>query len=306
MADITFVAYFRQWVNTYKRGAVRDVTLKKYENDIRQLEAIAPDVLLKDVDRVLYQNLLNTYALTHEKVTAMDFHHHLKACLLDAVDDKIIPGDPTRRAVIKGKAPSEKKRKYLNRRELDSLLRVLRLTDEVSFDWLILLMAKTGMRFSEALAVTPSDFNFKELKLTINKTWDYKNGGGFVPTKNKSSVRTIQIDWQTAMQFSQLCNGKDEKTPLFVKDKKPIFNSTVNDILERRCKEAGVPVIGVHGLRHTHASVLLSNGVSVASVSRRLGHSNMATTQKVYLHVIKELEDKDTSLVMMSLTGLGA
>ena len=65
-------------------------------------------------------------------------------------------------------------------------------------------------------------------------------------------------------------------------------------------------MIGAHGLRHTHASVLLSNGVSVASVSQRLGHSNMATTQKVYLHVIKELEDKDTSLVMMSLTGLGA
>ena len=305
MVDCLLVDYFDRWVCTYKRGAVRDVTLKKYQNDLTQLKKIVPLAKMSDVDRVFYQDLLNKYAVDHEKTTTMDFHHHLKSCLLDAVDDGLVKSDPTRRAVVKGKPPREKKAKYLSRRELDELLRVLQLSTEVNFDWMILLMAKTGLRFSEALALTPSDFNFRQLKLRINKTWNYKNGGGFDLTKNKSSVRTIQIDWQTAMQFSQLCEGKDAEKPLFVKPGDDVYNSTVNGILARRCKEAGVPVIGVHGLRHTHASVLLSNGVSVASVSQRLGHSNIATTQKVYLHVIKELEDKDTSLVMMSMTGLG-
>ena len=65
-----------------------------------------------------------------------------------------------------------------------------------------------------------------------------------------------------------------------------------------------MPIITVHGLRHTHASLLLFAGVSVASVAKRLGHSSMTTTQKVYLHVIQELENQDVDLVMRSLSGL--
>ena len=82
------------------------------------------------------------------------------------------------------------------------------------------------------------------------------------------------------------------------------INSTVNDILSRHCKKLKIPVISIHGLRHTHASLLLFSGVSIASVAKRLGHSNMSTTQKTYLHIIQELENKDVDLVMRSLSGL--
>lgn len=57
-------------------------------------------------------------------------------------------------------------------------------------------------------------------------------------------------------------------------------------------------------LRHTHASLLLFAGVSIASVARRLGHASMTTTQKTYLHIIQELENKDIDLVMRSLSEL--
>lgn len=139
--------------------------------------------------------------------------------------------------------------------------------------------------------------------LSVNKTWDYKGAGGFLPTKNKSSIRKIQIDWQTVIQFSELVKGKPEDKPIFVtKDK--VYNSTVNDVLARHCKKANIPIISIHGLRHTHASLLLFAGVSIASVARRLGHSNMTTTQKTYLHIIQELENKDVDIVMRSLSGL--
>ena len=62
--------------------------------------------------------------------------------------------------------------------------------------------------------------------------------------------------------------------------------------------------ISIHGLRHTHASLLLFAGVSIASVARRLGHASMTTTQKTYLHIIQELENKDVDLVMRTLSGL--
>ncbi len=79
---------------------------------------------------------------------------------------------------------------------MHALIESLTLQDEVNWDYFILLVAKTGMRFSEALALTPEDFDFSHQTLSINKTWDYKSGGGFALTKNKSSVRKIQIDWQ--------------------------------------------------------------------------------------------------------------
>ena len=147
------------------------------------------------------------------------------------------------------------------------------------------------MTKAEALAITPSDFDFARQTLSISKTWDYKGDGGFLPTKNKSSVRKIQIDWQIVVKFSELTKNLPEDKPIFVGDKK-IYNSTVNDVLTRHCKECGISEISIHGLRHTHESLLLFAGVSIASVVRRLGHASMATTQKTYLHIIQELEEK--------------
>ena len=254
------------------------------------------------MDRFAYLRLFNDYAKYHERQTTMDFHHQLKGAILDAVDEGLIPRDPTRKAIIKGKPPRDKKPKYLSQFELHTLLANLELKGEVNWDWLILLVAKTGMRFSEALAITPKDFDFSHQALSIGKTWDYKGKGGFLPTKNKTSVRKIQIDWQTVVQFSELIKDKPEDEPLFVGCK--VYNSTVNDVLRRRCKLAGIPTISVHGLRHTHASLLLFAGVSIASVARRLGHASINTTQKTYLHIIQELENKDIDLVMRALSSL--
>ena len=104
------------------------------------------------------------------------------------------------------------------------------------------------------------------------------------------------------MKFSELVKNLPEDKPIFVGEEK-IYNSTVNDVLARHCKECGISVISIHGLRHTHASLLLFAGVSIASVARRLGHASMTTTQKTYLHIIQELENKDVDLVMRTLSG---
>ena len=300
--DDLFCDYYEKWIKIYKEGAIRKVTLDKYKMTLRWLRKLIPDLKIKDLTRISYQELLNNYALEHERQTTMDFHHQLKGSILDAVDEGLLDRDPTRKAIIKGKTPSVKKVKYINQFELHTLLDTLELKNEISWEWMILLIAKTGIRFSEALALTPADFNFSRQSISVSKTWDYKGEGGFLPTKNQSSIRKVQIDWQTVIQFSQLIKDLPADQPIFVKGK--VYNSTVNGVLERYCKKAEVPVISIHGLRHTHASLLLFAGVSIASVARRLGHSSMNTTQKTYLHIIQELENRDVDLVMRSLSGL--
>lgn len=276
--------------------------MDKYLMTHKWLVRLAPDLRTEELDRILYQQLLNEYAEHHEKQTVMDFHHQLKGAILDAVDEGLIARDPTRKAIIKGKSPRVKKIKFLNQFQLQTLITSLELKEKVNWDYFILLAAKTGMRFSETLAITPDDFDFRQQTVSIDKTWDYKGSGGFLPTKNRSSIRKIQIDWQTVIQLSELIKELPPDKPIFVNGK--VYNSTVNERLGRLCRQCKIPVISIHGLRHTHASLLLFTGVSIASVARRLGHSSINTTQKTYLHIIQELENQDIDLVMRLLAGL--
>lgn len=298
-----FHEYFGEWIELYKVGAIRSVTLKKYYMSKQRIIELAPDLKVHDLTRKTYQKLLNDYALTHEKQTTMDFHHQLKGAILDAIEEGMIEQDPTRKVIIKGKIPKEKKPKFLNQFEVQALLKQLNLANEINWDWFIFLIVKTGMRFSEALALTPDDFDFSTQKITIGKTWNYKSlKGGFQPTKNKSSKRKIQLDWQTAMHFSGLIKHMPNDKPIFVKGR--VFNSTVNNRLQTLCSKADISNITIHGLRHTHASLLLFAGVSIASVARRLGHSSMSTTQETYLHIIRELENQDNDKIMRHLSAL--
>lgn len=299
---ILFVEYFEAWIKLYKEGSIRKVSMEKYYLTLKWLKRLRPNMRLCDLDRPSYQSLLNSYALTHERQTTMDFHHHLKGTILDALDDGLINKDPTRKVVIKGMDPRRKKPKYLNQFELHKLIEVFDLSDEINYDWLLLLIAKTGLRFSEACALTPNDFDFQRHTISVNKTWNYKENGGFLPTKNKSSIRKVPIDWMLVSQFAKLIKDLPNEKPIFFD--KYIINSTVNDLLARRCLKAKVPIISIHGLRHTHASLLLFSGVSIASVAKRLGHSSMNTTEKTYLHIIQELENKDLDIIMRSIACL--
>jgi integrase len=293
------------WIKLYKEKAVRKVTLDKYYLTHRKIKELAPELHMNELTRQSYQKLLNNYAATHEKQTTLDFHHHLKAALVDALDEGLLEHDPTRRAIIKGVDPSNKKNKFLNLYELQKLLHHLDLGDELNWDWFILLVSKTGLRFAEALALTPEDFDFERQQIIVNKSWNYKTPiGNFQKTKNESSNRVVMVDWHLMNQFKSLIRNKESDWPIFVPHNKRVFNSTVNGLLEKYCYKLDIPTISVHGLRHTHASLLLYEGVSVASVAKRLGHANTTTTQETYIHIIEELENKDNDKVLHHLSQL--
>ena len=298
-----FHEYFAEWMEVYKQGAVRPITYQKYLMTLRRLSELAPALKICELDKRSYQNLINEYAKTHEKQTTMDFHHHLKSAILDAIDEGLLFADPTRKVIIKGKSSINKKPKFLSQHELKSLLANLNLADDPNWDWFILLVAKTGARFSEALALTPIDFDFIEQKIKITKTWKYKCAdGGFAETKNQSSRRTLQIDPFLCNQFSKMVSELPIDKPIFVNGR--VFNSTVNNRLEALCKLAEIPVISIHSLRHSHASALIYSGVSIASIAKRLGHSSVTTTQETYLHIIQELENQDSEKILQYLAAL--
>jgi integrase len=298
-----FHEYFAEWIALYKQGAVRPVTYQKYLLTLKHLTQLAPTLKMSEFNKRSYQSLLNAFAETHEKQTTMDFHHHLKGAVLDAIDEGVLTSDPTRKVIVKGKTPTLKKPKCLNQCELSALLRSLTLPQATNWDWFFLLVAKTGLRFSEALSLTPQDFDFVQKSIKIARTWDYKSvSGGFSETKNTSSKRTISLDSRLCQQFAGITKATPPDELIFVKGR--VYNSTVNNRLKALCEKANVPVISVHGLRHTHASLLIYAGVSIASIAKRLGHSSIKTTQETYLHIIRELENQDNDKIMQHLATL--
>ena len=308
-----FHEYFDDWVHLYKVGAVRQVTLSKYFAHSKSLKSIAPTLTVENLNRKTYQQIISKYAENHAKQTVMDFNNNLKACVLDAVDDGLLEINPCRKVSIGGNQQIKRKEKFLNMHEVEKLLNVLDLEIPVrrgkrehhsgekeifNYDWLIYLAAKTGLRFAEIMALTRNDFDFDNMTLSVTKTLDYKISNEVEKrTKTRSSTRTIAISRDIAEKFRELLTGYGENELIFVINGQRVFNSTVNSRLAVLCRKAEITPISVHGLRHTHASVLLYNGVSLHSISKRLGHSKVSVTQDVYSHIIDELQQKDDALI---------
>lgn len=299
-----FVKYFERWIEGTKKGTVRDVTLIKWHQTLKFCKAVWPDKQIGDIDRADIQAMVNKYAETHSKTTVRDFYHQFRAPFDDLVYDEYIKKDPCHNITIPSGVERHKTREmFLEMDEVKRLSSVLK-EDGGTMSDLLMVILHTGMRFAEALAITPNDLDFENHRMRINKTWDYKSKkSGFQPTKNESSIRTISIDPECEKAFKHNMPGCRPDEAIFG-GLKHWYNSVVNDALRRLCKIAGVPIVSVHSLRHTHASILIANGISLQNVSSRLGHHSTVTTQETYIHELEKARQNDEAKIknlMMSI-----
>lgn len=174
---------------------------------------------------------------------------------------------------------------------------------------IIYVALKTGARYSEILGLTWEDVLFDTEELGFDKTWDYKNytKGKFERTKNISSIRKVQVDEDTLaiLRFYQEWLNKyeieTELNTLFIEKDKRFFNSTINKTLEVACNQCQIEPITIHKLRHTHASILLTQGIDEHVVAKRLGHSDTTMLHRVYGHLVEETEREDNERIMQLL-----
>jgi len=166
---------------------------------------------------------------------------------------------------------------------VDEFNQFISVVDHPVYHALFRLLFWSGMRRGEAMALTCDDL-LPGNRIKINKSFR-RRIDGIGPTKNAASVRTIVLDEITYQELEAVCAHADG--PYIFGGKQPLATQTVNQLFDRKIALAGVKHIRLHDLRHSHASVLLNDPtISVAAVSARLGHSNVATTMKVYTHVI--------------------
>lgn len=321
---IKFWKYYEQWYETYKVNSVKGATLSKYKLTLKWVKKLVPELMLGDMTREDFQRLINDYGKSHEKPTVFDFYHHIAPAIEDAIYEGWITGkNPNHKIRITSAIENtDKGPKYLELDEVKKLEKVFH-EDKTGFGDFFDFCLRTGVRFAEGLGLTPKDVDTDNMTIYINKTFNYKTKeygnvdyGEFMPTKNKYSVRIIKIDYKTLMDLQRHMEGLDPKQPIWPtwydsigrissKYGKPrIFNSTFNERLKRMCYQAGVHPITVHGLRHTHASILIANRVSIQSVAKRLGHGDTETTQRVYIHLLDELAQEDDNKILTVMAGI--
>lgn len=302
LKDVPFDDYFEEWVKVYKVD-IKEVTLERYDDTLRCIKEHFKGKAIQDITKRSYQAFINKYGESWAKETTRKMNTHIRSCVKDAVDEGIIRVDFTRDVVIVGNnAAKRPEDKHLNYEDSQKLLNELNKRLDRALGYYVLYLGlTTGMRFAEIVGLTRKDFLFVTNEIVVNKTWDYKTGKGFDITKNDPSNRIIKADKKTMDVFKKLFATTPANIHGLVffspqSKYKVLSNDGTNKLLRTTLKELGIEHITMHGLRHTHASILLYRKASIYYVSERLGHSGIDTTLKYYAHVIKELREEDTKI----------
>ena len=192
--------------------------------------------------------------------------------------------------------------KYLENSELKELLNQM---DVTTWKLLTKFLSLSGLRFGEAAALTKQDVDFTNSVIHITKTYDSVNEEITAP-KTICSIRDVYMqdelksvckEINAYMLRQKLIFQYSSSLFLASKDGTHIKYYAYNKYLKETANKTLKREITPHTLRHTHASLLLEQGISIDTISRRLGHENSQITKEIYLHVTDKLKSKDNELI---------
>ena len=294
-----FAHYFENWCYTYKIGRYSKSTDIKYEREIKYVHDYFKDTDIKDVTRQMYQEYLNYRGKGNGKDTVDKVHSKLKSCLQLALADGIIKQDPTFGAIKRYDKPASKRAKYINYTDYEKLLLFLESSDNI-YDFMIYISIITGLRIGEVYGLSYDDIT--EETLTVKRGYDYNYTKSFTDCKNESSKRTIIIprNMHRKMLQYKLKNQIINERYLFLDNlNKPIITHTgLTKHFHKILSTLKIERINLHGLRHTHASVLIFKDFNLNYISKRLGHANTTETLETYTHVLAEHEQKQNDKII--------
>ena len=312
------------WWESYKytvKPNTQDNVKKLLDNHVLPLFGIYK---LDKLTTPLIQSIVNKLADKTNKGEPGAYPHYDKIHALNkrilqyGVTMQAISSNPARDVVLPRNTQKAKRKKvkHFENQDLKKFLDYLEGLDQAKYRnlyeaTLYKFLLATGCRINEALALSWSDIDLENATISITKTLNHL--GQINSPKSKASYRDIDIDQGTiimlkAYQLRQIQEawklGRTETVVFsdFIHDYPS--NKTLGNRLKTRFKHAGVPNIGFHGFRHTHASLLLNSGIPYKELQYRLGHSTLSMTMDIYSHLSKENAKKAVSFYETALKAL--
>lgn len=306
---------YEEWLPSYK-NRVQETTYQRTK-DLFRLHILPKfgDKSISKITPVHCQNAINEWAVKYTNIK------QLKSYSSQIFEYAIFAELLQRNPMTNTKLPHREKKEsenYFSLEELKKFLKILNKEESLKHILIFQLLITTGVRKGELSALRWADINFEEQLLHIGKSYAtirtedpnatrktiriQKN------TKNVSSERILPIDFQTIellklwkkeqaeelLQFG--INTKTKKQLIFTyvnadgAINQPLHADYSNNIMKRLEKKYKLKHVTIHGLRHTHATLLLEGGASIKETQDRLGHKNAETTLNTYSHVTEKAQ----------------
>nr|GGG85089.1 site-specific integrase [Virgibacillus oceani] len=314
-SNYTVAQWFDTWYKTYKKSW-KVTTRTQRESAIRlHIKPLLGHYKLANLDRITYQNkFINRLLEEKQSSTVETLHNIFKIGINSAVEEEIIPKNRFNKLRIRNEeeenfvANSGLEENYLEAHEVVKLLNKAKEIINITGFSLLLLLVYTGLRRGEAHGLRWNNIDMDNRKLTVERTRDHK---GVRPPKTKNSYRTIDLDEPAIDQLKKyktwckkilLSFGRHLKEDDYIfisyQTGKPLSDNTINNALDRVTKRTGIKRITPHGLRHTHATILLNdkeNRLNIEDVAERLGDTPQEI-QNTYKHVLPERKKETAHL----------
>jgi integrase len=319
--DVANGTYHQERVETYQE--IYDLWIKQYEKTVEEstfvktsglfknhilpsmgaykIEKINVDVCQKHVDE--WAKKLKKFRVV-KAYAAKVLNFAIKRGYLQTNPFTLVdmPNPAKKMAIV----DDEEAENFYTREQLVEFLTCLEKESNFKAYTLFRLLAFSGMRKGEALALTWNDLNFKTNELRINKAIARgKNNQLYVKSTKTGIARTIKMDdktmtvlkeWKKKQKQDYLILGFNTMQP-----KQLVFSNEHNEYLQPTKTRKWIihvqdkyklGTITTHGLRHTHCSLLFEAGASLKEVQVRLGHSDVKTTMDIYTHVTQKAKEE--------------
>lgn len=323
---ITFSEFVEKWLTDYANVNLQPKTLLEYKNLLNRIIPVIGHLKLTQVQPThlteFYNNLREDGIRQDRRPGGLSektiLHHHrlISSILTGALQWGFILSNPASR--VKAPKITKKEARHFTVEETAYILELIE-SELLKYRVMITLAIYGGMRQEELTALTWSDIDFDNCIISINKSLQHLPGqdtfikGTKTETSRVLSVPKVAIIllreyklWQNG-ERQKLGNLWHDSNALFTAiDGKPIFPSTISkwflkfirkhneaivhdDTISKEDKPKYLlPEVNFHGLRHTSATLLISQNVDISTVSKRLGHARTSTTMDIYSHSLQK------------------
>lgn len=281
--DKTFATYYTEWTSAKNTDNLSQPQQDWYRRAYNTFDDQYPEIRLKDITRQSYQALLNDYGKGRSDETVRKLHGILAQILRDATYDGYIERDPTYKVKVGGTVPGKKESdKYIKIQEYLDLIDYFKSKGEPSYV-LLYILAITGARFSEVNRMKHDDLKFGVIH--------------FSGTKTENAYRDVEINQKDVELIKDKLKNHPRRMDGY------LFNLSHNAVkrsmnyAKQQIGMADKDKVTTYALRHTHCSYLISKGIPIEYISKRLGHSSISITLDVYSHLLDEHREKQADRV---------